>query len=221
MARNDFAGSENAWFWEDRYANHGHGQADHVSPRLVETVQDMAIPPQPLALDIACGGGADSLWLARRGWYVVAVDIAPTAVAGVARHAEADGLSDRLRAEVHDLTRSFPAGEFDLITAQHFHTPFVIDRSAIFRRAANALRPGGILLVVDHGSTAPWSRNQDPNRHFASPSEVFAEMALESPGWTVLRADRPQREATGPSGETAIVTDNVLVVQRAGMRDDR
>jgi hypothetical protein len=26
----------------------------------------------------------------------------------------------------------------------------------------------------------------------------------------------PQREATGPHGETATVTDNVLVLQRAG-----
>jgi hypothetical protein len=31
----------------------------------------------------------------------------------------------------------------------------------------------------------------------------------------VIRADMPQRRATGPDGQTATVTDNVLLIQRA------
>lgn len=206
--------SEGARFWEDRYAHQGAGQAEHVSPLLAEVVETHDLPAAT-ALDLACGGGADTLWLARRGWRVVATDIAPSAVAGVARHAEAQGLAAQVRTEAHDLSHSFPDGEFDLITAQHFHTPYEIDRAAILRRAAQALRPGGILLVVDHGSTAPWSWNQDPDTHYPTPDEVYAELGLDE-DFHPVRRDMPQREATGPHGEKAVVTDNVLAVQRAG-----
>jgi hypothetical protein len=43
---------------------------------------------------------------------------------------------------------------------------------------------------------------------------VAAELAL-GPEWTVERADRPERQATGPDGTTATVTDHVLVVRRS------
>ncbi|GAA2120560.1 hypothetical protein GCM10009802_23320 [Streptomyces synnematoformans] len=68
--------------------------------------------------------------------------------------------------ERHDLARSFPSGTFDLVSAQYFQTPFALPRAAILRTAAPALHPGGRLLVVDHGSIAPWSWNQDPGTRF-------------------------------------------------------
>jgi SAM-dependent methyltransferase len=92
---------------------------------------------------------------------------------------------------------------------------FDVPRAEVLRTAAHALRPGGLLLVVDHGSIAPWSWNQDPDTHFPTPQEVAAELALDPTRWPVVRADMPRREATGPHGETATVTDNVLVLQRA------
>jgi hypothetical protein len=83
------------------------------------------------------------------------------------------------------------------------------------RSCRTALRPGGLPLVVDHGSIAPWSWNQDPDTHFPTPQEIAADLALDPALWPVVRADMPQREATGPHGEAATVTDNVLVLQRA------
>ncbi|WP_197946073.1 hypothetical protein [Phytohabitans suffuscus] len=44
---------------------------------------------------------------------------------------------------------------------------------------------------------------------------MFDELALPTPTWTVERADRPQREATGPGGQTAVVTDNILLIRRS------
>lgn len=85
----------------------------------------------------------------------------------------------------------------------------------MLRRAAHALRPGGRLLVVDHGSTAPWSWDQDPGVRYPAPREVAADIALDPVTWTGERAGSPRRVATGPDGRTAEVTDHVLIVRRA------
>ncbi|WP_217370093.1 hypothetical protein [Nonomuraea antri] len=84
----------------------------------------------------------------------------------------------------------------------------------MLRTAAHALRLGGRLLVVDHGSTAPWSWNQDQDVRYPSPDEVAAGLALDAPTWTIERADTPRRIATGPDGSTAEVTDHVLLIHR-------
>lgn len=80
--------------------------------------------------------------------------------------------------------------------------------------AAHGLRLGGRLLVVDHGSTAPWSWNQDPDVRYPTPQEVAAGIGLDPATWMVERADAPRRIATGPGGRAAEVTDHVLLIRR-------
>ncbi|WP_051722315.1 cyclopropane-fatty-acyl-phospholipid synthase family protein [Streptomyces albus] len=197
-------------FWEQHYATR-RAAGERVNPLLAET----AGPLRPgAALDLGCGAGGDTLWLARRGWRVTAVDLSPTAVERVRERARELGAGDRVNAEQHDLARSFPDGEFDLVSAQYLHTPFPLPREQILRTAAHALRPGGLLLIVGHGSTAPWSWNQDPGVRHPAPAGIAAELDLDPGEWPVLRADMPRRRATGPGGETATVTDTVLVLRR-------
>lgn len=204
-------------FWERHHRSRCPGAA-RVNPLLVET----AAPLDPgAALDLGCGAGGDTLWLARQGWSVTAVDISATAVERIRERARDLGLADRVTAERHDLASSFPAGRFDLVSAQYFHTPFPLTRDRVLRTAARALRPGGFLLIVDHGSTAPWSWNQDSDTHYPTPAEVAADLALDPAHWSVVRADMPRREATGPAGRTATVTDNVLLVQAAGPEESK
>ncbi|MGH4033458.1 SAM-dependent methyltransferase [Actinomycetota bacterium Odt1-20B] len=207
-----------AVFWDGVYA--ARPEADGTSPdgpsphaRLTETVT--GLEPGD-ALDLGCGEGGDALWLAGRGWRVTAVDISAVAVGRVAERARARGLGDRVVGLRHDVHQSFPPGSFDLVCAHYLHTPCDLDRVSVLRSAAAALRPGGRLLVVDHGSTAPWSWNQDPEARYPSPQEVAAGMDLDRRTWTVERADAPRRIATGPDGRTAEVTDHVLLVRRTG-----
>ncbi|MER7774008.1 class I SAM-dependent methyltransferase [Streptomyces sp. NPDC096191] len=198
-------------FWDGLYAARPAANDARPNHRLVEAVSE--VPPGD-ALDLGCGNGGDALWLARRGWRVTAVDISAVATERLAAHARAQGLGHLVTAERHDLRASFPEGRFDLVCAHYLHTPFDLDRAALLRTAAHALRPGGRLLVVDHGSTAPWSWNQDPDARYPSPREVAADIGLDPAAYPVERADSPRRRATGPGGRTAEVVDHVLLVRR-------
>ena len=84
----------------------------------------------------------------------------------------------------------------------------------MLRTAAKSLNRGGTLAVVDHGSTAPWSWNQDPDVRYPTPREVASELALDPAEWSIERADASERQATGPDGRTAAVIDHVLVIRR-------
>ncbi|WP_282792016.1 class I SAM-dependent methyltransferase [Streptomyces sp. CC224B] len=201
-------------FWDGVYAARAAAADPRPNARLTEIVTELD-PPVGDALDLGCGEGGDALWLARRGWRVTAVDVSAVAVERLTALARAHGLADRIAAARHDLRASFPEGAFDLVSAHYLHTPLDLDRAAVLGTAARALRPGGLLLVVDHGSTAPWSWNQDPDVRYAPPREVAAGLGLDPAAWTVERADAPRRTATGPGGETAEVTDHVLLVRRA------
>ncbi|WP_030372088.1 class I SAM-dependent methyltransferase [Streptomyces rimosus] len=198
-------------FWDGVYAARPAAHGPRPNVRLTETVTGL---PTGDALDLGCGDGGDALWLAGLGWRVTATDISAVAAERLAALARSHDLGAHVTAVRHDLRESFPPGEFDLVCAHYLHTPFALDRAAVLRTAAHALRLGGRLLVVDHGSAAPWSWDQDPDTRYPSPREVADGIGLDPATWTVERADAPRRIATGPGGRTAEVTDHVLLIRR-------
>ncbi|MCR8572571.1 class I SAM-dependent methyltransferase [Streptomyces sp. Isolate_219] len=203
--------SDAVTFWDGVHAARPAAGGPQPNARLTET--GTGLPPGD-ALDLGCGDGGDALWLARLGWQVTAVDISAVAVERLAALVRSHGLGERVTTVRADLHTSFPPGGFDLVCAHYLHTPFDLDRATVLRSAAHALRPGGRLLVVDHGSAAPWSWNQEPDIRYPSPREVAAGIDLAPQTWTVERADAPRRIATGPDGRTAEVTDHVLLIRR-------
>jgi SAM-dependent methyltransferase len=199
-------------FWENHYASHAKVWSGKPNPPLAETAA--ALTPGR-ALDLGSGEGGDAVHLATLGWHVTATDISTTALQRTRTHAETAGVADRLTTEQHDLAATFPNGTFDLITAQYLHTPLDFPREDVLRRAAHALAPGGLLLIVDHGSARPWAWDPDAHTHFPSPRDIYESLHLDPAHYQPGRLDAPQREATGPNGETATVTDTVLTIRRA------
>jgi SAM-dependent methyltransferase len=184
-----------------------------VNVRLAEVAA--ALKPGR-ALDLGCGEGADALWLAERGWHVVAVDISAIALQRAAADADARGLSGRINFAQHDLSDSFPDGTFDLVSAQFLHSTVRLDRPRILSLAASAVVPHGLLVIVDHGAAPPWAVKLGHDHEFPSAEDVLDGMTLEVGGWDRLRVEAVEREAVGPDGQAATLTDNVIVLRRSG-----
>ena len=199
-------------YWEQHYGARDRIWSGRVNARLAEVVE----PLRPgRALDLGCGEGADALWLAERGWRVVAVDVSQIALQRAAADTLYRGMGRRIDFQRHDLTDSFPEGTFDLVTALYLHSPVRLDRGRVLRRAAHALDAGGLLLIVDHGATPPWAAKLPHDHVFPSVDEVFASLNLDDNGWKRVRVESVARSAVGPEGQTGTVIDNVILLRRA------
>lgn len=204
--------TESERFWEAHYAERGAPtNAPSPSPMLVDLIGEFARHPGT-ALELGAGQGGDALWLARGGWTVTAADASATAARRIDETARAEELTDRVTAVQADLAQDIPRGSFDLVFACYFQSPVEIDRDAIIARASRQVAPGGLLLVIDHASVAPWSWDQD--MQFPAPEQTLEAFALTGE-WDRLVVEPRRRTATAPDGaSTAEVTDNVLVVRR-------
>lgn len=197
-------------FWEQHYRQRTGMGSGGVNPILVEVAANLA---PGSALDLGCGEGSDALWLAGQGWRVTAVDVSATVLARVSARADAAGVGARVHPQRHDLSVSLPDETFDLVSAQYLQSPVDFDRQRVLRRAAASVAAGGVLLVVDHGSVAPWSW-ADPDTRFPTPEELLDSFGLNLGDWRTLRLDAPQRTAAGPGGQSTVVTDTVVALTR-------
>jgi cyclopropane fatty-acyl-phospholipid synthase-like methyltransferase len=170
------------------------------------------------ALDVGCGEGADAMWLAERGWTVLALDLSIVAIercAGVARGA-GQAIADRIEWRQADILNWTPAeAGFDLVSSQFVHLEASF-RKAYFRRLAAAVAPGGTLLIVGHH---PSDRNTTIRRPRAGdalfpPEDVVA--ALDTASWDVVVADARPRTVMDAEGRPVTVHDTVVRARRLG-----
>ena len=194
--------------WNERYAESDRIWSGNPNVALVAEVSDL---PPGRALDLGCGEGADAVWLARRGWQVTGVDLSRVALQRAAEHAAAAGVTVDWR---HlDLSRDFPEGEFDLVSAQFLHSWGQFDREKILRRAAASVAPGGILLIEGHMDHGPFRHDHGHEVRFPSPDEVIADLELDA-GWEVLVSTVHPREQKGPDGDEVVRTDSTVKLRR-------
>lgn len=200
-----------AELWDDRYRESDRIWSGNPNTVLVREVEGLK-PGR--ALDLGCGEGADAVWLARWGWRVTATDISRVALERAAVHAAEAGVSDCVDWQWHDLGATFPEGEYDLVSAQFLHSMGDLPREEILRRAARAVAPGGVLLIVGHAGFPHWEQNPDPSVRFPTPDEVLASLELPDGAWEVLLSDEHERVQNDPDGNPTTRTDNALKVRR-------
>jgi SAM-dependent methyltransferase len=200
-----------ASFWDARYRETGRIWSGRANAALEREAASLA-PGR--ALDLGSGEGGDALWLAVRGWHVTAIDISPTALHRGREAATARGLAHRIEWIEADLADWVPDREFDLVSAHFLHSPVELPRELILRRAAAAVAPSGVLLIVGHGAFPPWSSHRHEGPPLPGPDEVLAGLELPSPDWSVLTSALVDRDALSPQGDSVVMTDAVLSVRR-------
>jgi SAM-dependent methyltransferase len=103
-------------------------------------------------LELGAGQGRDSLFFARKGFRVTALDFSESGVAAIRDKARSEGLEDRVRPVVHDCCRPlpFPDASFDacyshMLYCMALSTP---ELEGLSREVRRVLRPGGLQVYT-------------------------------------------------------------------------
>ncbi len=192
-----------AW-WEERYRSQERLWSGRVNASLVQLAADL---PPGTALDAGAGEGGDAVWLAEHGWRVTAVDASRTALDRGAAEAARRGL-DVTWVEA-DLRTWAPSQRYDLVTSHYLHA----EGERWWRPLAQAVAPGGTLLVVGHDPSD--LDGPVPRPHLARLGHTADEVAadLDPADWASIEPQVLERTIEH-DGVAVTVRDAVLVARR-------
>jgi SAM-dependent methyltransferase len=194
--------------WEERYRERSRAWSGNANPTLVAVAAELT---PGTAIDLACGEGADVIWLAENGWTATGVDISPTAVAR-GREAAAELPATFVAA---DLSEWEPEGKVDLVCSSFMHSEIDFPRIEILRTAATWVAPGGHFLMVTHAEAPWWSALAHHDHvHLPSPEQDAADLALDTREWEAIEVGVRERDAVSPDGEHGVMRDGVLLFRR-------
>lgn len=191
--------------WDERYAAKEQTFLRGPNRLIVEEIGSL---PPGRAIDLATGEGRHAVWLASRGWDVVAVDFSEVGLRRARARAEAEGHTIHVvLADVHTLR--LPPAHFDLVLAAFFH-PTPAERTSLYPAMAQALASSGSLVLVSYdlanltrGTGGP--RNAD---YLLDPPVLAGE--LRALGLDVSRAESVPARATTSDGEEVDVVNAVI-----------
>lgn len=172
--------------WEAAYAD------GRVESPLDHHVLELAPTLTPgRALDVGCGAGQNSIWLAEQGWAVTGVDIAPSAIDAAIGAAEVAGVDATF--VVADTRRWTTVDTYDFVFSTYALPAKGPGRTHALAVAAGAVAPGGVLLVAEFdvslGTGTAWSESD-----LTDTEELKAHLG----GFKTLRLDVEQtRHAHG------------------------
>ena len=152
--------------WDERYGAEELLLGSGPSRLLADWLDRLLVLcPGRRALDIACGEGRNSIFLARHGFAVTGLDISPVGIAKAAAWAAREGLTGDFR--VTELEGFRITERFDLILNFNF-----LLRELIPGMVA-ALNPGGVILfdTILAASSAPIPHRQE---YLLQPGELAA-----------------------------------------------
>lgn len=172
----------------DRVMEDGGRTGRRVPPPNPYIVQHTADLSPGAALDAGCGDGAESLYLAARGWDVTAVDIASPAVRDASVAPSTEWTSGSVEWVHADLERWTPPRQFDLVATFYAHP--TIPAVDLYRRLAGFVARNGRLLIAGH---------RDHDHHDdGHPANAISQLGgvvsmVEGLGWSIEVAEEPTR----------------------------
>jgi len=129
--------------WDERYSGGTAADAGDPAPPVAFGPFEHLFPTQGVALELACGRGLGSVWLACQGMEVLGLDVSPVALAQARDLASHHGVSDTCRFEQVDFDDGLvPGPPADVIMMHLFWDPLLV--GALVDRLA----PGGLLAAA-------------------------------------------------------------------------
>ena len=130
-------------YWDEKFKNRGKKAMD-AEESLVENL-DILQPGS--VLDVACGDGRNSLFLAKKDFDVTAIDFSEKALERLRAFADEEGL--RINTAKTDLSKNEAIqalGMFDNIVVNHYRPD-----KRLIQELKNHLREGGIFFISGFG----------------------------------------------------------------------
>ena len=124
---------------------------EHPDAKVMELARSLGPPAEVPVLDIGAGTGRNAVPLAREGFPVDAVEVAPALIAILREAVAAEGLAVRvLEGDALDPSLDVPIGHYRLVVlaevvASHFRR--LAQLRTLFERSAGLLAPGGLLVL--------------------------------------------------------------------------
>ncbi len=144
--------------WDEKYTKKTKIPEEAI--QLVQSYSDLA--PGKVALDLACGMGRHSKYLAGKGFKVDAFDISSVAISHL------QGVPNIHAKEIDFDTYTLPKEKYDLIVCVYF-----LKRS-LFKQMIDALKPNGILLMET------FLHDEENEREPSNPAFLLNEGELEA-----------------------------------------
>ncbi len=180
-----------------------HMSADGVGEPSDVVVEILSmLPVGGTAVDVACGTGRHSLWLAAHGWQVTGVDYSRAGLRLAAEEAARRGLS--VNWELADARLWTPPRPFDLVLMAFVHLPGAV------QHAIEWVAPGGHLVLVAHAKRNLTKGVGGPSDARLLHDSDELRTAAKDAGLDVLRCEEVER----PTGDGTAI-DVVLVGRRA------
>lgn len=173
--------------------------------------------PQTI-VDLGAGTGVGTVALAQRfpTGQILALDNSADLLARATQRAAAAGVGDRVLTRVADLDTTLPATVTDVdvawasSTLHHFADP-----DALLRSTFSALRPGGVLVVLEIVETPTFLPPGSPEGEV----ESHIQPAMSAGGWNKDLDWRPAITAAGFEIVETVEIVTVTTESAAGIRD--
>ena len=195
--------------WDERYRAGAFAERTHPSALLEDWIDRL---PRGRALDLACGAGRNTLFLARNGFEVTGIDISAAGLERARRLALDAGLEIDWREQ--DLDDGLQAnGQFSVICVFRY-----LNRN-LLGSLPPLLAPGGVLLVEEHLAVDAASL-QTPVAGPSNPSFLIEPGELRALTANLELLDQEEGIVTDPDGRQValarLVASNLRSEETAG-----
>lgn len=169
-------------------------------------------------LELGCGRGRFSVWMAKRGALVTAVDVGPNLIAAARLIAETNGVAATFT--LADITSlPFEDGSFDTVVGiAVLHHLAKVDMAAAVREAARVLRPGGVAVFrepIEDSAVFSFMQNLIPAGRRGS--RDYRPSLLSGRAWRTYVAEAEDRTLTAKEVRAAGTDFHETVIRRFGL----